>query len=203
LQTSDPSIFAIGEIAEHNDILYGITTVAEEQAEAAAKFISGDITGTFKGSVSMNILKYPGLELCSIGMTDPPQEDGSFDEIIFYDRAARYYKKCIIKDNIMVGAILFGDKLEFAEFRDLIKNKTELSEKRLTLLRSGASAKPIKGQIVCSCNNVGTGNLIDEINNNVTNFEDLCKTTGAGTVCGSCRPEVNAILLQNLKTATV
>lgn len=200
LQTSDPSIFAIGEIAEHNDILYGITAVAEEQAEAAAKFITGNINGLFKGSVSMNILKYPGLELCSIGLSEIPDDGNSYEEIIFFDKAARYYKKCIIKDNVLVGAILFGDKQEFAEFRELIKNKTELSEKRLTLLRSGSPSKPVKGKIVCSCNNVGEGNLTDELKNSGTTFESLCKNTGAGTVCGSCRPEINAIFVQNLNS---
>lgn len=199
LQTCDPSIFAIGEIAEHNDTLYGITLVAEEQAEAASRYISGDISGMFTGSVSMNILKYPGLELCSIGIPEIPFDDGSFEEIIFYDKAARYYKKCIIHNNIMVGAILFGDKLEFAEFKELIKQKTELSEKRLTLLRSGQTAKPVIGKVVCSCNSVGDGNLLEEIRKSNPDFEKLCLTTGAGTVCGSCKPEVKAILQQNLK----
>lgn len=203
MQTNDPHVFAIGEIAEHNDTLYGITLVAEEQAEAAARFIAGDITGVFTGSISMNILKYPGLELCSIGLTECPEDDNAFEEISFYDKAARYYKKCIIRNNIMVGAILFGDKLEFTEFRDLIKQRTELSEKRLTLLRSGQPVKPVIGRLVCSCNSVGEGNLIDEIRMNAPDFERLCATTGAGLVCGSCRPEVKAILQQNLKPAQV
>lgn len=103
----------------------------------------------------------------------------------------------------MVGAILLGDKLEFAEFKDLIKKKTELSEKRLTLLRSGKVAKPVIGRLVCSCNSIGEGNLLEEIRNNLTDFETLCMSTGAGTVCGSCKPEVKAILKQNLKAATL
>lgn len=203
MQTNDASIFAMGEIAEHNDTLYGITMVAEEQAAAAAKFLSGDITGVFTGSVSMNILKYPGLELCSLGIPEIPADDDSFEEIIFYDKAARYYKKCIIQNNIMVGAILFGDKQEFTEFKELIKQKTELSDKRLTLLRSGKPAQPVIGKIVCSCNSVGEGNLIAEILNNTHDLEKLCLATGAGTGCGSCRPEVKAILEQNLKTIKV
>lgn len=203
MQTSDPSIFAMGEIAEHNDTLYGITMVAEEQAEAAARYISGDETGLFTGSVSMNILKYPGLELCSLGLAEMPENDGSFEEIIFYDKSARYYKKCIIQNNIMVGAILFGDKSEFLEFKDLIKQRTELSEKRMSLLRSGKLAKPVLGRIICSCNNVGEGNILEEIRNNNIDFEKLCLVTGAGTGCGSCKPEVKAILVQNTKPVMV
>lgn len=200
LQASDPAIFAIGEIAEHNDTLYGITMVAEEQAEAAAKFIAGDITHVFKGSVSMNILKYQGLDLCSIGFIDPPEDNDSYETIIFYDKATRYYKKCVIQNNILVGAILMGDKLEFTEFKDLIKNKTELSEKRLTLLRSGKPARQVKGRLICVCNSVGEGNILEEIHNKNYDFEKLCLSAGAGTVCGSCKPEIKMILAENLNT---
>lgn len=199
LQTSDPNIFAMGEIAEHNDFLYGITMVAEEQAEVAARFMCGDVSASFIGATPMNILKYPGLELCSIGLAECPENDATYEEITFLDKTAQYYKKCIIKDDIMVGAILMGDKSEFIEFKELIRNKTELSDKRMKLLRSGKPQEPVIGRIVCSCNNVGEGNLISAIKmNKITNFDALCLATGAGTGCGSCRPEVKAILLTQL-----
>lgn len=203
LQTSDPDIFAIGEIAEHNDNMYGITMVAEEQAEVTAKFMWGDVSAIFTGSISMNILKYPSIELCSIGIPDCPEGDNAYEEIIFYDKAERYYKKCIIRNNIMVGAILLGDKLEFSEFKDLIKQKTELSEKRLSLLRSSKEAKPVLGRIVCSCNSVGEGNIIEEINRTSPDFDELCLATNAGTVCGSCKPEVKSILQKQLNNIPV
>jgi hypothetical protein len=59
----------------------------------------------------------------------------------------------------LVGAILIGDKNEFLEFSDLIANGIELSEKRLQLLRASQQAEPMIGKLVCSCNNVGQGNL--------------------------------------------
>lgn len=198
MQTNDINIFALGEIAEHKDTLYGITMVAEEQADIAARHLCGDSSATFQGSTPMNILKYPGLELCSIGISEPPVSDGSFDEIIFMDKAARYYKKCIIHKGIMVGAILMGDKAEFQEFKELIKNKTELSEKRLQLLRNNLPAKPVLGRLICSCNGVGEGNILAEIDKQVVNLDALCMATGAGTGCGSCRPEVKAILQSQL-----
>ena len=92
-----------------------------------------------------------------------------------------------------------GDKSEFNEFKDLIENGTELSEKRLTLLRSGAPVKAAKGRLVCSCNNVGEGNLLEAINNGQTDFQGLCLATGAGTGCGSCKPEVKAILEKSVR----
>ena len=60
-------------------------------------------------------------------------------KIVFIDKAKRYYKKCIIHQDRLVGAILIGDKNEFQEFKELIAGQLELSEKRLQLLRSGLS----------------------------------------------------------------
>lgn len=199
LKTNIDSIYAIGEIAEHNDTLYGISIVAEEQAVVAARHLCGDVSANFSGSTNVNILKYPGLELCTIGITESPANDASYEEIVLVDRSSRYYKKCIIQNNIMVGAILLGDKTEFPEFKDLIKQKTELSEKRKQLLRAGKAIKPVIGRLVCTCNSVGEGNLWEEIDNKTVNFEKLCQATGAGTGCGSCRPEVKAILIARLK----
>jgi ferredoxin-nitrate reductase len=200
MQTSDPHIFAIGEIAQHNDTLYGITMVAEEQAEILARYLMGDVSAIFKGSVSMNILKYPGIDLCSLGLPEIPAGTNGYEEIVFLDRASRFYKKCIIYNDKLVGAILMGDKSEFTEFKDLIKNGTELSEKRLSLLRSGKPSKPLLGSVVCSCNNVGRGNIEAEIKAGITDLSLLCQATGAGTGCGSCKPEVKAILEATLIT---
>ncbi len=193
LQTSDPSIFAVGEMAEYNGNLYGITAAAEQQAEVMAKYLHGDHSTYYQGSVLMNILKMEGVNLCSIGITETPS-DPAYEEVVFIDKSKRYYKKCIIYKDKLVGAILIGDKTEFTEFKELIQNKTELSEKRLELLRSGNKAEPMLGKLVCSCNGVGEGNITAKIKEGCDEFKELCKQTGAGMGCGSCRPEVKAIL---------
>ena len=142
----------------------------------------------------MNILKMHGTELCSLGLADIPNNDPAYEEVVFVDKAKRYYKKCIIHKDRLVGAILVGDKTEFLEFRDLIQNKIELSEKRLGLLRSGKKAEPVVGKLVCSCGNVGAGNLENKIREGCHTLPSLCKAAGAGMGCGSCKPEVKAIL---------
>ncbi len=147
----------------------------------------------------MSIFKMEGLNLCSIGEIESVIGDSNYQEIIYLDKAKRYYKKCIVYKDKLVGAILIGDKSEFIEFKDLIQNKTELSDKRLQLLLSGNSTKePMIGKMVCSCNNVGEGNLIKHIENGCNNVKQLCEITGAGMGCGSCRPEVKAILSKTL-----
>jgi ferredoxin-nitrate reductase len=201
LQTNDKNIFAIGEIAEFKGFLYGITAAAEQQAEIVAKYLNGDISKYYSGSLLMNILKMHGTELCSLGEVECP-DDPAYEEVIFIDKAKRYYKKCIIHNDRLIGAILIGDKNEFLEYRNLIENKIELSEKRLQLLRSGKEIEPVMGKLICSCNNVGEGNLINKIKEGCKDHLQLCQLTGAGTGCGSCRPEVKAILENQLNAHT-
>jgi ferredoxin-nitrate reductase len=194
LQSSHPDIFAIGEIAEFNNQLFGITSAAEEQANILANFIAGDVSCAYNGSVLMNILKFNDLNLCSIGEIDVPENDGSYQEVIFTDISKRYYKKCIVKDDLLVGAVLMGDKNEFAEFKTMIESKIEMADKRNTLLRGASNDKPVIGKLVCSCSQVGAGNIKEAIENGCDNFTELCNKTGAGLGCGSCKTEVREIL---------
>jgi len=142
------------------------------------------------------------MDLCSLGMAECP-DDAAYEEVVFIDKAKRYYKKCIIHNDRLVGAILIGDKSEFLEFRDLIQDKIELSDKRLQLLRTGKKAEPVIGKLVCSCSGVGEGNLINKIKEGCTDLLQLCQLTGAGMGCGSCRPEVQVILEKELNPSVV
>ncbi len=194
LTTSDENIYAIGEIAEFKGKMYGITTAAEMQAQTLAKYMNGDLSSSYNGSTLMNILKFDNLDLCSIGQITVPDDDDSYEEVVFKDLSHRSYKKCIIYQDRMVGAILIGDKNEFSEYKRLIENKTELSAKRTELLR-GTSIKPnVIGKIVCTCNAVGEGNITNCIDEGYANLPILCEKSGAGLACGSCKPELKEIL---------
>ncbi|WP_106791177.1 nitrate reductase [Aquimarina sp. Aq78] len=194
LQSSDSNIFAIGEIAEFNGNLFGITAAAEQQADIVAKYLLGDYSAIYKGSVFMNILKFEDLDLCSIGNIDVPANDNSFEEVVFMDVSRRFYKKCIVKDDRLIGAILMGDKKEFADFKRLIEEKIELSEKRDELLKSSKPDRPVIGKLICSCSQIGEGNLEKEITSGCEVFSELCSRTGAGLGCGSCKPEIKEVL---------
>ena len=194
LQSSHPDIFAIGEIAEYNNQLFGITSAAEEQANILSNFIAGDISCSYNGSVLMNILKFNDLNLCSIGDINVPENDDSYEDIIFTDIKKRYYKRCIVKDDLLVGAVLMGDKNEFAEFKTMIESKIEMADKRDKLLRGASNDVPVLGKLVCSCSQVGEGNIEEAISKGCTDFTELCNTTGAGLGCGSCKTEVKEIL---------
>jgi ferredoxin-nitrate reductase len=198
LQTSDPAIFAMGEIAEYNGKLNGITAAAEMQADIAARYLTGDLLSIYRGSVSMNILKFADLDLCSVGMPEIPANGEGYEEILLIDTAQTYYKKCIVHKDRLVGAILMGDKSEFAEFKSLIEEKAELSKKRQELLRGKAPKEEMIGEMICSCGNVGKGNIIKSIKSGCKDFRQLCQQTGAGVGCGSCKPEVKHILDEHL-----
>jgi ferredoxin-nitrate reductase len=198
LQTSDCDIYAIGEIAEHRGKTLGITAAAEKQADIAAHYLNGDVHSIYEGSVPMNILKFSDLDLCSIGIAEIPANSDGYDEILFIDRSMRYYKKCIIKNDKLVGAVLIGDKKEFAEFKLLIENGIELSEKRMQLLRSGKAPEPVLGKLVCSCAQVGKGNIEQIIADGCRTLSEVCQRSGAGLGCGSCKPEVAQLVADRI-----
>lgn len=204
LRTSDPSIYAIGEIAQHRGELYGITPVANEQAEIAAAHAAGDRWARYEGSVNFNLLKIHGLDVCAAGTVEVPEEaDGSeYEEIVLLDRRKRYYKKCVVRDNRLVGAVLIGDQTEFAQYRYWIAEGLELNERREDLLRPGTASAgdPPDGPLVCSCHNVGEGDLEKLIEAGTGGLEELRRESRAGTGCGSCIPELK-MMLEDAETA--
>jgi len=199
LQSNDPNIYAVGEIAEFQGMLYGTTAAAEQQADVLAKYLLGDFSAIYKGSVLMNILKFEDLDLCSIGQIDMPLNDPSYEEVIFMDVGKRYYKKCIVHNDWLVGVVLMGDKSDFADFKYLIEEKIELSEKRNELLRSTNTSAPVLGKLICSCSQVGVGNIEAAIKGGCDDFTALCTKTGAGLGCGSCKSEVREIFTRTLQ----
>lgn len=203
LRSSDPDIYSIGEMAEHSTGTYGTASAAEEQARVAANHLFGYAPHPYQGSAQTNLLKIPGLDLVSIRTPNSPLEIGDseeYDEVIYSDKKSRIYKKCIIQNDRLVAAILIGDKSQFSQFKELIYSGIELGEKRKTLLSSGASssATPVLGKLVCSCNSVGEGNILSSIQGGACDLGSIGKATGAGTGCGSCRPEIARFLKNSL-----
>ncbi|MEJ5265970.1 MAG: molybdopterin-dependent oxidoreductase [Bacteroidales bacterium] len=197
LQTSDPDIFAIGECAEFNGNIWGTTLAAEEQGEIAARYLSGDVMACYEGSLFMNILKLNNYDVVSLGQQSLKNNDIPYEEIVFIDKTRGIYKKCVIHNDRLVSAILMGDNSELIQFRELISKKLELGDKRKELLSNTSRKEAPIGKIICSCNNVGEGNII-QITQKYVTLEDVYKITGAGMGCGSCRTEVKKIYQLNL-----
>ena len=116
LLTSDPEIYALGEIAEYNGRLYGTTEHAQEQARVAARHATGDEWAAYADAPLYNVLKIPGTSVSTVGLTAPGDGDDAgdgFEEVTLLDRRMGYYKKCVVRHDRLVGAVLIGDNAEF------------------------------------------------------------------------------------------
>ena len=124
MRTSDPRIFAAGDVAEHRGRVHGLWPAAVEQAEVAARSALGEQNG-YRGTVPVTILKVVGIELTSIGRfeaADPTEE-----EIVMEDETAGTYRKLVISDGRIVGAILLGSAAEASPVVTAVKRGYDVS----------------------------------------------------------------------------
>ena len=120
LRTSRPGIFAAGDVAEHQGRIYGIIPASFEQARAAAYNMLGQDM-PYGGTVPSNTLKVAGLYVTSAGEVNP--EGRGFETFVKSDAAAGLYKKIILKEGRLVGAIWMGTKKGASEIGRLVAAK--------------------------------------------------------------------------------
>jgi ferredoxin-nitrate reductase len=197
-RSSDPAIRAVGECAVWTGTRVGTTAGATAMAQACVRHLLGDLHQPFEGVVGANILKVQGLPLAAAGLVDPDPADSRFEVVSCLDAMRGYYQKCVVRDDRLVGVICVGDIDRFADYKELIEAGTELEDLRDGLLRPGAAAAPIEGELVCSCNRVGDGTIKRLVQEGCEDLGELCAISRAGTGCGSCRPEVARILSDEL-----
>lgn len=116
-------VFAAGDVVEFEGTTWGIIPAALDHARIVARMIVGQEAGEYKGTLVSNTLKVMGIDLTSIGMVNPPPEDG-YEEIRAKSDDGRVYKKFVLKDGRIVGAIILGSRKEVARVSKLIKDGT-------------------------------------------------------------------------------
>jgi len=131
LRTSAGEIYACGDCAEFQGRIYGIIPAAIEQAKIVAENLLGK-GSIYSGTIPSNTLKVVGIDLTSIGLISADSPEG--EEIRKVDPEKGIYKKIILKDGKIAGAILLGTKTELGRISRLIKEKTEVSSFKETLL---------------------------------------------------------------------
>lgn len=191
MRTSDPDVYAIGEVAEFDYRRWGITKAAREQAYVTAAHLSGETWINYPGSLDCNMLKIRDFSLCSLGTVSI--DDSTTHEITAIDEARNYYKRIFIRDDRVVGAILVGAAGEISHITKLIESQTELQSARAALIEGsaeGIGAGAVSGQLICSCNGVGSIDIENAVRDGACDLETLGRATCAGTSCGSCRPEL-------------
>jgi nitrite reductase (NADH) large subunit len=124
MRTSRENIYAAGDLIEHKGRLYGIWPAAMEQGAVAGAAMAGQ-AATYEGTLPSNVLKVVGIDLVAAGDIDA---DGKLESIVHKDEAQKNYRKLVIQDNHLVGAILLGDIRGSAEIQGAIKQKRDISK---------------------------------------------------------------------------
>ncbi len=137
LQTFDPRIYAVGECVQHRGATYGLVAPLWEQADVCATHLAEWGIGRYRGSMVSTRLKVAGVELFSAGdFHGAPGED----VLVYRDRARGIYKKLVIGDDRLKGALLYGDAREGGRYFDLIQRGTALAGERDSLMFPTAAA---------------------------------------------------------------
>ena len=201
LRTNDQDIFAVGECIEHRGKLYGLVEPIWEQANVLADVLTGvNPQANYQGSKVGTKLKVMGVELVSLGEKDPSRTD---DEVVVYREPNRgVYKKVIIREEKILGAILLGDIEAAGTLMQMFMGGQKVPENRSELLFgavTGASLVkaadlPDHAQ-VCNCNGVSKKRIVQAImDESCTSVAAVGAKTKAGKGCGSCRGMVAQII---------
>jgi nitrite reductase (NADH) large subunit len=204
MSTSDGRIMALGECAEVGGQVYGLVAPLYEMARVAACHLAGDTSAAFVHSDTPTKLKVTGIDLYSIG--DFADGDDR-EEIVLRDATAGVYKRLIIKQDRIIGTVLYGETSDGAWFNDLKKKATDISEMRETLIfgqayQGGAPLDPMAAVAalpddaeICGCNGVCKGKITSTITaKGLTSLDDVRAHTKASASCGSCTGLVEQLM---------
>ncbi|MFA9559725.1 nitrite reductase large subunit NirB [Evansella sp. AB-rgal1] len=200
MQTNSPNIYAVGECAEHREMVYGLVAPLYEQGKVLAKKICETDAGSgYQGSVLSTKLKVSGVNVFSAGeFNDNP----NYKAIRVQDEFKGVYKKVVVKDNRIVGAVLFGETSEGSRLLSMINKQTDISEMgEVSILQSpdqGATnlvADMDDSEIICGCNGVSKGDIVTAIKENgLTSVGQIRDCTNASRSCGTCKNLVGDVL---------
>ena len=128
LETNWPAVYAIGECAEHCGICYGLVEPAYAQAKALARHLAG-LPARYEGSLLATNLKVSGVPVFSMG----DFEGDAAETIVLEDQEAGTYRKLVVRDNRLTGAVLIGDTADSLWYRDLMLARALIAPFRDTL----------------------------------------------------------------------
>lgn len=130
MQTFDPSIYAVGECVQHRGALFGLVAPLYEQAKVCATHLAEIGIGRYVQKATATTLKVSGVNLFSAG----DFSGANAETIVLRDTSSSIYKRLFIKDNKLVGAVLFGDVQDGNWYFDLIKQQQDISDIRADLV---------------------------------------------------------------------
>ncbi len=207
MRTNDPDVFALGECAEHRGAVYGLVAPLYEMARTIAEVLV-EKTAAYGGSVMSTKLKVTGVDLYSGGDFAEAKDR---EEIVLRDASRGIYKRLVIKENKIIGVVLYGDTSDGPWFFDKLKKGDDISEDREMLIfgqayaggtpldpTAAVAALPPDAEI-CGCNGICKSKITDAIaSKGLTSIDDVRAHTKASASCGSCTGLVEKLLVLSL-----
>jgi nitrite reductase (NADH) large subunit len=205
MQTFDPKIYSVGECVQHRGQCYGLVAPLFEQAKVAGNHLAQMGIARYEGSVTSTKLKVTGVDLFSAGEFNEGEGD---ETLVLQDPSQGVYKKLVIRDNRIKGAVLYGDTLDGTWYFTLLREGTDISAFRSTILfgqhdlgdaghgdtTASTMALPASAEI-CGCNGVCKGEIVDAITKKgLFTLEEVRAHTKASSSCGSCTGLVESLL---------
>ncbi|PGV55884.1 nitrite reductase large subunit NirB [Bacillus sp. AFS037270] len=202
METSVPHVYAVGECAEHREIVYGLVAPLYEQGKILASHICGIESNPYEGSVTGTQLKVAGVDLFSAGEIF---EDGTTKSIMVYNEYEGLYKRVLTRNNTIVGIVLYGDTKDSTRLYRMLTKKEDISGVSIfhtECTGEGGTddiASMPNDELVCGCNGVTKGAIVEAIQTQgLTTLDQVSHCTNAGRSCGRCKPMVSQILAHTL-----
>lgn len=205
--TSDPDVFAIGECALHDGMIYGLVAPGYAMAQAVVDQLN-HLAAAFEGADMSTKLKLMGVDVGSIG--DPHGNDETALSYVYENGPEEVYKKIVVSPDgkKLLGAVLVGDAEDFSNLLQIMLNDIDLPEHPDALILPnrdgsggelfGPDALPETAQL-CSCYDVSKGDVISAVDGGCCTMADIKATTQAGTGCGGCVQLVTNVLNNELE----
>lgn len=206
MRTNLTGVYAVGECAQHRGIAYGLVAPLYEQGAVLAKNLAGLPVEGYAGSVTSTKLKVSGVDVFSGGVFVEPEGARA---LRYQDEIEGVYKKLVIMEDRLIGAVLFGETGEGAALFSLIKSGESVAGREKELLLglsadalssggSGGSAARLESmsadEIVCGCNGVSKADIVQAIDGGCNSLGQIKGCTKASASCGGCKPLVEGLL---------
>jgi nitrite reductase (NADH) large subunit len=206
MRTSDPDIFAVGECVEHRGQVFGLVAPIWDQAKVCGARLSGDETLEFAAQALSTSLKITGVDVVSAGALMAADE--ADDEITLRDDSKGLYKKIVLRDGKLVGAVLYGEVADGQWYLQLMRDQQDVSALRERLVFGRAFAEAGSGKAagpdfaampddtqICGCNGVAKGSITCAIRDKgLTSLSEVRAHTKASASCGQCTGLVEGLL---------
>ncbi len=201
--TSDPDVLAVGECVEHDGQVYGLVAPLWEMCRSLADGLTGAIN-PYRSAATSTKLKVAGLDVFSAG--DFAGGDGC-EDIVLRDAARGIYKRVRLRDDRVVGTVLYGDTADGGWYFDLLRSGKDVAEIRDVLIygQAFASGGPLADPKlavaalsdeaeICGCNGVSKGQVVACIEAGACSLDAVRATCKASASCGSCTGLVEQLL---------